>query len=170
MSLKRKLFMFYPVKPHHFFGASAALTVPIARMDVGIFWRKFMPSLAMRLLGVKTSSSVNVYLRSHGLQMRGVATASRPAEMIQLPVIRNQTNQQLVTDSMNVDVPIIDADDSVQSTPRTTPQPAAGIGLRVNLLLQALRQRRQFKRDHSTPVWLKGCAGVNLLGGANVSA
>jgi hypothetical protein len=97
-------------------------------------------------------------------KMRRIHTATSFATMMQNQLFGQWSDQQLVDYSVNTNRTTSSTHRSIAiGADVAQPEPAAGIRLRVNLLLQALRQRRQFKRYHATPVWPKGCAGVNLL-------
>jgi hypothetical protein len=132
--------------------------------NIRILWREFVASFAVRLLGVKAPSAIDVYLRSHWLKMQRITAASGTAGMIQLQACRNRANQQLIAEAMDVNLLATNANLAIAApSVAAIPEPTTGIRLQVNILLQALRQRRPFNRQHSTPVWPNGCAGVNFL-------
>jgi hypothetical protein len=155
--------MLYPVKPHVLFGAGAALPMAVTGMDVGILRREFVTSFTMGLFRIKAPSAIDVHLWRHRLQMRRIAAAPCSAQMVQLRTSRNRPAQQLVAKAVDVEILSIDSHNTVCADKRTAPEPAAGIGFWVNLILQAFRQRRQFIGHYSTPVWQKCCTGVNFL-------
>jgi hypothetical protein len=153
--------MLQPVKSHILLLASTALAMSVAWMDVRILWRKFVTSFAVGLFRVKATTAIDVYFRRHRFEVLRIAAATGSAEMIQFQSIRNRTNEKLIAESMNIDVLSGDANNAIKANPRTEPEPTARIWLNVNLFLHALGQSAQSDRHHSTPVWLKGCAGVN---------
>ena len=157
--------MLLEVQPHVFLTANTAAPTT-ARMGVGIFRRKRMTVLAMRLFGIESSTSIDIHLVRHRLQMLGITAYRCFAQMIENQSFRDRSNEELVAVTVNVDIPVLDADESVTRLIRTAaPEPAAGIRFWVNLILQAFRQRRQSFGHCSTPVCQRWCAGVNLLEG-----
>jgi hypothetical protein len=135
--------------------ASPAAALTIAASDVGILWSKLVSLLAVRLFGIETTPTIDVDLRGHGLQVIRVAAAPSAAQMIQFHAVRNRSDEKLVAEPVNVDVPIVTIDHAIISVvstrQRTSPEPTSGKRLGVNLLLQAFRQRRQSNLKHKRP-------------------
>lgn len=115
-----------------------------ARIDVRILWREFVTSLAMGLFGIKATSTVDVLLRSYRFKMGWITATPCAAKMIQLKIWRDGATKELVTEPMDVDVLITDYNDAViaSTSHRAHPQPAASVGLNVNLISDSFRKGR----------------------------
>ena len=135
------------------------MAAAVARSDVGILWRQLVTPFAMSLLSVKPTPSIDIHLRRYWFKVLRVTTGSRTAKMIQLRPCWNSPAEELIAESMSVDIVAIDSDHSIHSVFSTwisaiqssAPKPAARIWLKINLLLNALGQSAESNLVHDNP-------------------
>jgi hypothetical protein len=134
-------------------------------MPVGVLSRHFVTVGAIILPRVWMSRLVA--LVSNQLKMLWITAGTSFASVMKQFFTRDITIKKLVDDPMNIDRPFAPTDHAVTvNGDVTAPDSAARIRFWVNLLLQALGQRRQSDWYHAAPVWSKDCAGVNSFTGA----
>ena len=84
------------------------------------------------------------------LKMQWITTGARFANVMQMQSCGNLANEQFVNQPMDVIMSFGSANIAVTKiVDIATPKPASGIGLRINLLLNAFGQRAKFNSHHA---------------------
>lgn len=92
-------------------------TTPTSRrIDIAVLRIKGMAALAVRLLGIKTPSSVDILFGRDWLQMGWIAAQRITAKMIELHSVWNWTDQEFIEDAVNILIPTCNADDAIEQS------------------------------------------------------